>query len=179
MKKTTAMILTALFAVLTAMGTFLRIPMPVGSFTLQVLFTAMAGVLLGRRWGAASQAVYLLLGLMGLPVFTTGGGIQAFLQPTGGFLLAMVPMAWTVGLITEKKGCGFGAVCLSCCAGLMILYVVGLPWLHIYCTVFLEETWSLSQTLLTGMVIFLPWDLVKILLTAVLCPRLRRNLSRS
>ena len=88
MHRTKSMILAALFAALTAVGAFLRIPTPVSSFTLQIMFTAMAGVLLGRKWGAVSQAVYVLLGLLGLPVFTNGGGLGVVLQPTFGFCLA-------------------------------------------------------------------------------------------
>ena len=68
--KTRALILTALFAALTAVGAFLRIPFPIAPITLQVFFTAMAGVLLGPRYGALSQLVYVVLGLIGLPVFT-------------------------------------------------------------------------------------------------------------
>ena len=59
------LVLTALFAALTAIGAFLRIPAGTISFTLQVFFTSMAGVLLGPWWGAASQVVYVLLGLIG------------------------------------------------------------------------------------------------------------------
>ena len=68
------LVLTALFAALTAIGAFIRIPFAFSSITLQFFFTAMAGVLLGARCGAASQAVYVLLGLVGLPIFTGGGG---------------------------------------------------------------------------------------------------------
>ena len=59
--KTRSLILAALFAALTAIGAFLKIPLGALSLTLQFLFTAMAGVLLGPRWGAASQAVYVAL----------------------------------------------------------------------------------------------------------------------
>ena len=70
------LVLTALFAALTAIGAFLRIPAGEISFTLQVFFTSMAGILLGPWWGAASQVVYVLLGLIGLPIFTEGGGLM-------------------------------------------------------------------------------------------------------
>ena len=73
--KTRSLILAALFAALTAIGAFLKIPLGALSLTLQFFFTAMAGVLLGPRWGAASQAVFVALGLAGLPVFTMGGGL--------------------------------------------------------------------------------------------------------
>ena len=62
------MLLTAIFAALTAIGAFLRIPAGFTSFTLQVFFTCMAGVLLGPYWGAASQLLYVLLGLIGIPI---------------------------------------------------------------------------------------------------------------
>ena len=73
--KTRMMILAALFAALTAVGAFIRFPLGTMSVTLQFMFTAMAGVLLGAKWGAVSQAVYVVLGLVGLPVFTMVGGI--------------------------------------------------------------------------------------------------------
>ena len=74
------LVLTALFAALTAIGAFLRIPAGEISFTLQVFFTSMAGILLGPWWGAASQVVYVLLGLIGLPIFTEGGGLWQSLR---------------------------------------------------------------------------------------------------
>ena len=61
--KTRDMLLTALFAALTAIGAFLKIPLGASSFTLQVLFTCMAGVLLGPKYGALSQAIYVALAL--------------------------------------------------------------------------------------------------------------------
>lgn len=170
MRKTTAMILTALFAALTAAGALIRIPMPVSSFTLQVLFTGLAGCLLGRRWGAVSQSIYVLLGVLGLPIFTVGGGFGALIHPTGGFLLGMIAMAWVVGAMTQRRGYGFWSIFLACLAGLAALYAIGLPWMHILMNVY--HHWSVSQTLVSGMVIFLPADLLKALLTAWLGTRL-------
>ena len=178
MRKTTALISSALFAALTAAGAFLRIPTPVGAVTLQFLFAAMSGILLGRRWAPVSQAVYVLLGLAGLPIFTTGGGLQALLQPTGGFLVGLIPMAWCIGLMTGKQPLTFGRACRACAVGLLVLYAIGLPWMHLVLTVLLHRSWSVGQTFLWGMLVYLPWDLGKILLSAWLCPRLRAALVR-
>ena len=172
MRRTTLMILSALFAALTALGAFLRIPTPVSSFTLQILFTAMAGCLLGRRWGAVSQAIYLLLGLAGLPVFTAGGGFGALLHPTGGFPFGMIAMAWICGLIVERHGVGFRTFLLACLAGLAALYLIGLPCMHLILTLWLKQDWSVGQTIVSGMLLFLPWDILKAVLTAFLCVRL-------
>jgi biotin transport system substrate-specific component len=69
----------ALFAALTAIGAFIKIPLPYVPFTLQVLFVFFAGSLLGSERGMQSQLVYVGIGLAGFPVFTQGGGIGYFL----------------------------------------------------------------------------------------------------
>ncbi len=96
--RTRSLLLTALFAALTAVGAFLRVPVGPISFTLQVFFTCTAGLLLGPWYGAASQAVYVLLGLIGVPIFTEGGGLMYVAKPSFGFLLGLIPMALIIGL---------------------------------------------------------------------------------
>ena len=64
---------------------FIRIPVPLVPFTLQITFTTLAGLLLGSKKGAISVAVYVLMGLIGIPVFTQGGGFSYVLKPSFGF----------------------------------------------------------------------------------------------
>mgnify|MGYP000596189421 CR=1 FL=1 len=91
--RTKHLVLTALFAALTAIGAFLKIQIPVEgipAITLQFFFTAMAGVLLGAKYGAISQAVYVLLGLVGAPVFAGfSGGFSSITSPTFGFVIGL------------------------------------------------------------------------------------------
>ena len=70
------LILCALFTALSAIGAFIRIPVPLVPFTLQITFTTLAGLLLGSKKGAISVAVYVLMGLIGIPVFTQCGGFK-------------------------------------------------------------------------------------------------------
>ncbi len=70
-------------------------PVPV---TMQNLFVVMSGMLLGPRAGATSQAVYLLMGLMGLPVFSGGGGPGYVMSPTFGYLLGFIAASAVSGL---------------------------------------------------------------------------------
>lgn len=79
------LILCALFTALSAIGAFIRIPVPLVPFTLQITFTTLAGLLLGSKKGAISIAVYVLMGLIGIPVFTQGGGFSYVLKPSFGF----------------------------------------------------------------------------------------------
>ncbi len=175
--KTRDLILTALFAALTAVGAFLRIPTPLSSFTLQVFFTCMAGVLLGPKYGALSQAVYVVLGLCGLPIFTSGGGPSSVLTPTFGFLLGLPPMAAVVGALTRRFGGKFLGICGACVVGLAVLYLIGLPYMHLILTLYLQKHQTVWQSVKGGMLIFLPWDALKIVVTGAVGARLLPRLA--
>jgi biotin transport system substrate-specific component len=98
------MIYAALFGALTAIGAFIVIPLQPVPITLQSLFTCLAGILLGSSVGAMSQIVYVLLGIIGLPVFAGGkAGIGVLLGPTGGYLLGFIAAALVIGQIVRMK----------------------------------------------------------------------------
>ena len=168
------LVYTALLAALTAAGAFIRIPLGVSSITLQFLFTAMAGVLLGAGGGALSQGVYVALGLLGLPIFTTGGGFGYVLQPTFGFLLGLIPAAAIIGAISGKSTSPL-RIALACAAGLAALYAVGVPYMALILNGYMGKNMSLSALLWAGMIPFLPGDAIKIAVTALLCPLLRKR----
>ena len=168
------LVYTALFAVLTAGGAFLRIPLGVSSITLQFLFTAMAGVLLGPACGALSQGVYVALGLIGLPIFTAGGGFGYVLQPTFGFLLGLIPAAAIIGAISRRSSSPL-RLALACLAGLAALYAVGVPYMALILNGYMGKGMSVSGLLWAGMIPFLPGDAIKIAVTALLCPLLRKR----
>ena len=172
------LVYTALFAVLTAVGAFLRIPLGVSSITLQFLFTAMAGVLLGPACGALSQGVYVALGLIGLPIFTAGGGFGYVLQPTFGFLLGLIPAAAIIGAISRRSSSPL-RLALACLAGLAALDAVGVPYMALILNGYMGKGMDLCAILWAGMLPFLPGDALKILVTALLTPPIRRALDNS
>lgn len=168
---------TALFAALTAAGAFIRIPLGYSSITLQFFFTAMAGCLLGPVWGPVSQAVYVALGLIGLPIFTQGGGLTYLLQPTCGFLIGLIPAAWVIGLLTVHRPPHPIRTALACLAGLAMLYAVGLPYMAVILNQYMGKAMGFSAILWAGMLPFLPGDMLKIAVTAALAPLLQKRLS--
>lgn len=173
MTKTKSLILTGLFAALTAAGAFIRVPMwPVG-ITLQVLVTALSGMLLGGRMGAASQAIYLLIGLAGVPVFSEGGGIGYIARPSFGFLVGLMPMAFVIGTLARKRD-GLPGLFAAGLAGVATLYAVGIPYMYIAVNVFMGTRMSLWTAVSTGMLVFLPGDLIKILAAALILRRILR-----
>ena len=93
--------MTALFVTLITAGAFIRVPLPNCPFTLQILFTTLAGIILGSRLGAISVGIYIILGLIGVPVFTSGGGPGYVLQPTFGYLIGFMVGAYVVGRFSE------------------------------------------------------------------------------
>ena len=168
---------TALFTALTAAGAFIRIPLGYSSITLKFFFTAMAGCLLGPVWGPVSQAVYVALGLIGLPIFTQGGGLTYLLQPTCGFLIGLIPAAWVIGLLTARRPPHPVRTALACLAGLTVLYAVGLPYMAVILNQYMGKAMDFSAILWAGMLPFLPGDMLKIAVTAVLAPLLQKRLS--
>ena len=97
--RTYKMMLVALFAALIAVGAFIRVPVPLVPFTMQTFFVVLAGMLLGKKLGGASALVYLAIGLIGIPVFTQGGGIGYVLKPSFGYLIG----SWGSRLVTHQE----------------------------------------------------------------------------
>ena len=89
----------AIFTALTAVGAFIKIPIPYMEFTLQFLFTTLNGLLLGGKWGAAAVGAYVFLGLVGVPIFAEGGGFFYVLKPTFGYLIGFTALKPT---LTER-----------------------------------------------------------------------------
>lgn len=176
--KTKDMILVALFAALTAVGAFIRIPLGISTITLQFLFTALAGVLLGAKLGALSQAVYVLLGLVGVPIFASGGGFQYVFNPTFGFLVGLIPTAYVIGRLAGRERSS-KRVALACLAGLGVLYLIGVPYMGVICNAYLGKGLTLWQILKSGMLIYLPGDFLKIAVCALAAPSLCAALDRA
>ena len=125
------MILCALFSVFIAAGAFIRIPIPVVPFTLQFLFTTLAGILLGAKAGAVSVGIYIAMGLIGLPVFAEGGGFAYVLKPSLGYIIGFAAAAYVTGAIAEKsERPGVKRLLAAAFAGLAIVYVFGMVYYY-------------------------------------------------
>ena len=95
--ETRSLVYCALFTALIAVGAFIKIPIPVVPFTLQYLFTMLAGILLGSRLGSLSVLAYMILGLIGLPIFSEGGGIGYVFKPSFGYIIGFCVGTFVTG----------------------------------------------------------------------------------
>jgi biotin transport system substrate-specific component len=160
-----------LMAALTAVGAYLKIPLPHVPITLQMTFVGLAGIWLGPWRGAASQIIYLCVGLVGLPVFAKGGGPHYVFEPSFGFLLGFVPGALITGFIGRRTASYYGTL-VAIYAGVIIVYAVGVPYFFFILAVVLDAPLSTEMT--TGLVLLpLPKDLIVGLGTAFLAWRLQ------
>ena len=126
------MVLCALFIALITVGTFIRIPVGTDVYTLQFLFTLLAGLMLGARLGAVAVIAYILLGLLGVPVFAAGGGPGYVLQPTFGYLLGFVLQAWFCGKYARRlRTISFRSLLAVNAGGLAIVYILGIGWFYL------------------------------------------------
>ena len=166
------MVFAAMFGSLTAIGSLIVIPLQPLPITLQTLFTALAGVLLGGYTGALSQIVYVLLGIIGLPVFAGGkAGLGTLLGPSGGYLIGFIVGAYVIGKMVEaKREAGFAWICLAILVGNVFIYIPGVLQLAIVAKL------SLYKALLVGVVPFLIGDVLKLLAAALIALKLRKNL---
>lgn len=144
------------FAVLTAVGAQVAVPITQVPLTLQLLFVLLSGVVLGPRLGAASMALYLAVGAAGAPVFSAGGaGLPWLLGPTGGYLLAMPAAAFVAGLLArDDAGVARRAAGLVLAVGL--IYVGGVSQLV------LLGGLDVTAAVAAGVVPFLLGDAIKI-----------------
>ena len=129
------MTICSLFTALIAIGAFLKITIPIEPvdmhFTLQWLFVLMAGFLLGSRLGTISVGLYLFIGLIGVPIFASGGGPAYLMRPTFGFLLGFLFAVWIIGFLSKKiKEPTFTKYLIPSIAGLLIYYGCGMIYFY-------------------------------------------------
>ncbi|MDR0786819.1 MAG: biotin transporter BioY [Gemmatimonadota bacterium] len=153
------------FAVLTAISAKVALPIPGTAvpFTFQTLAMILAGALLGAQLGAASQILYLTLGVIGVPVFAGPIAGAAYLMgPTGGYLIAAPLAAWVTGrLMGSSMLRNFGALLV----GLAAIYAGGLSWLAV------QTQWSTAFSV--GLLPFFLADMGKLAVATLVVGRLR------
>lgn len=183
MSRTRNIVLISLTVALTTAGAYLRIPVGPVPISLQTLFVLLAGALLGPWLGSLAMISYITLGLVGLPLFTGGGGPQYILSPTFGFLLSFPLSAAIVGFLLNPAGAAkspgtvrrLGAMAL----GSLVIYLVGIPWLALNLLFIQGKQLGLGALLSMGMLPFLPGDALKVLLASWLVGPVQRALGQA
>lgn len=181
----------ALFTALIIVGGFIRFPIGAIPITLGTLFVLLGGALCGKRVGAIAPIIYLIIGLIGIPVFSAGGGITYILYPTFGYLLGFVFAGLIAGI--AKKGFVKKLVCNL--IGVLVIHVVGVLYFYFMSNFYLQAldlmhqtatqnpiysgaSVTLGQAIITGSLIFLPIDILSAVISALIANKLQPIINR-
>lgn len=170
----------SLFMALITVGAFIRIPIPVVPFTLQFFFTMLAGLLLGGKLGSISVLAYIVMGLIGLPVFAEGGGFAYLLKPSFGYLIGFAVAAYVTGEIANKVAQpSYKRLFAATFIGLAIVYLSGMVYYYFISDFYLGTPIGFWPLFLYCFLLAVPGDIVLCILGAIVAKRaipiVRRN----
>ena len=167
---TYTMVVTALMAAVTCILAPLSVPIGPVPISLTNFAIYLSLYLLDWKKGTLSYLIYLLLGLVGLPVFSGfTGGLAKLAGPTGGYIIGFIPMAIICGFAFEKFS-NRGMQIAGLAIGTIAAYILGTAWLAI------EAHLTFYQALLAGVIPYIPGDLVKIILVVLIGPIVKKRL---
>ena len=168
-------------AAVVAVAAQISVPLPFSPvpFTMGVLAVILSGFVLGPRYGALALVVYLLIGAVGVPVFANfTGGLGRLVGPTGGYLISYPLAAAIAGLaagVFNSRSRGRGRIIASGTAfgllGLLVIYALGATWLAI------QAGLSANEAIAAGILPFIPFDIIKVVLAALLAAAVAPQLS--
>ena len=174
--KTRDLVLVAIFVSLSVISAFLKIPLPGLPLTFQLATAIASGIFLGKVLGPASQGIYLVLGLIGLPVFAKGGGPMYVLQPSFGYLLALPLSSFLTGWLWDKQG---WKKIISVAAGVIVAFVIGIAYTYICTYFFLGNQKAIADILSITLLVLFAKDIVLgyiiYIIGSVLSPYYGRN----
>ncbi|MGC2450918.1 MAG: biotin transporter BioY [Candidatus Sulfotelmatobacter sp.] len=159
-----------LFVTLCAHITIPLMPLTPVPLTVQNFGVLLVGLLLGSRKGFAAMMLYLIEGMVGLPVFnpTGPGGVAQLFGATGGFLLAYPLVAFIAGYLFERGAKSFARAAIASLLAEIMLFLGGLSWLYVF-------THSLAKAAYFGLYWFMAAEVLKVMLAAGIAVRWRRT----
>lgn len=176
---TYSLIICGLFSALIAIGAFIKIPVPAVPFTLQFLFTNLAGILLGPRLGSLAVAIYIVIGLLGIPVFTNGGGPGYVFQPSFGYLPGFYMGTYVTGMIAASSSQPtYRRLLPAGFAGLLLVYLCGMAYYYVMANFFINQPIAVWPLVLYCFLLPLPGDIAICFVSAFLGKRLIPILKR-
>lgn len=166
--------LTAMFTTLIIIGAFIKIPIPYIPFTLQVFFVNMAMLMLGAKWGGMAVGIYIAMGLIGIPIFTAGGGWSYVFHPTFGYLIGFFIGTIVGGNLMRLFKNGYLGMAVASIVFEIITYICGLTYFYFIQSAYLGVSVTAKTVFISCFLIFLPGDTISCVLGAVIVKRLSR-----
>lgn len=165
-------LMTAVMCILGPLSIIIPIsPVPITFTNLAIFFTV---ILLGLKKGTISYLVYLLIGFIGVPVFSFfTGGPAKLLGPTGGYLIGFIFLALIVGYFVDKYPGKIYMYIVSMVLGMIVTYALGTGWLAF------QANMTFEAALLAGVIPYIPGDIIKIIIAAIIGPAVKKQIVRA
>lgn len=163
------MCLCALFTVLIAVGAFIKLPISIVPITMQTLFVVLAGLFLKKK-ASYSVLLYVGMGLIGFPIFTSGGGLSYVLIPTFGYLIGFIVCSYYIG---HTKSDTFSQMLLNSMIGVLIIYIIGILYFVFIQYFYYQQVFALSWIIYSLFVVFLPGDILSCIMAIIIYKRLK------
>ena len=170
------MCIISIFTACTALGAFLTIPIGPVPITLQSFFVILSGIVLGSKLGTSSQLLYVLMGLLGFPIFSNfSGGLQYVFQPSFGFILGFILCSFVVGKLSylKKQGKSFKYLILICTIGTLCIYLIGMPYMYFILKYIMSIDLNFDLFIQNMILPFLPGDMIKIMLVSFVSSKIQ------
>jgi len=165
-------LMTAVMCILGPLSIIIPIsPVPISFTNLAIFFTA---ILLGWKKGTISYLVYLLIGFVGVPVFSYfTGGPAKLLGPTGGYLIGFIFLALIVGFFADKYPGKVHMYIVGMVLGMIITYALETGWLAFQANLTFEDA------LFAGVIPFIPGDIIKMIIAVIIGPAIKKQIARA
>ena len=163
------LIIASLFTAFICIGAWIKIPFVIVPMTLQFFFVNFAIISQKTEFSVLSVSCYICIGLMGLPVFSGGGGFSYILTPTFGYIFGFLLAALSSGIkkLREHK-------LIQSLVNIAVIYTVGLTYLYLMSELYLGQDVSFFKIIVSGFLIFIPKDLLSVFLSLSLYRYLQR-----
>ncbi len=162
-----------LITAMITISAFIRIPNPYLPFTLQLLVIFIIPAVFGARLSFYGVLIYLVLGLIGLPIFASGGGISYFLRPSFGFLIGYLFAVIPAGIVAKRIDNIYGYI-LSAFISLCIIYLFGSIYFYFNINFIQDKAMDLDTALKVSVLPFILPDIVKMIIAILLIPAIKR-----
>lgn len=174
-KLITTLTLSALFCTLICVGSFIRIPMPnIMPITLQTYFVLLTALVLPLKTSALAIGVYIVLGLIGLPIFSGGGGIGYVLMPNFGFIIGFLVSSVIIGVLVQKhKNRKIWHNISISLLGIAVIYIIGILYFAFITNVYNKSDYSAMWLIQTLFLPFLPKEIICIILASISAYKIR------
>ena len=164
-------ILIISFTMAMIISSYIKVPLFPVPFTMQTFVVVLSSFVIANRKACIPQIIYLLYGFTGAMVFSNGGGILYVFSPTFGYILGFVVMAYVISYMIEKcnnvnmtlkRLIAIGSI------GVIIQLSIGTSYLYVVSNTILDTNISIIDTVIKGSIIFLPYDILKVILAGII-----------